>query len=170
MAVVTPHGLTDRVEIKKIIMQGENFAPLECSVQVDTYGRECMSQDKYLFKYRNTILVPPLAMIDDLLSISKSGKDSVLLNAFLNVKTNMKKLQYGEDKCFKLHIGQEKTICPDLYIDKWKTVQRQDKINHAESSIFDVYSGKHIIEEKNKERYLRDILDTKGKNKNNIGT
>ena len=109
-------------------------------------------------------------MIDDLLSISKCGKDSVLLNAFLNVKTNLKKLQYGEDKCFKLHIGQDKTICPELYIDKWKTVQKEDNNNYSNSSIIDVYGGKHIIEEKNKERYLGDILDNKGKNKNNIET
>ena len=34
--VVTPYGLSDRVEIDKIGMQGENLAPLECSVQVDT--------------------------------------------------------------------------------------------------------------------------------------
>ena len=39
VAVATPHGLTDRVDIKRMIMQGENFSPLECSVQVDTFGK-----------------------------------------------------------------------------------------------------------------------------------
>ena len=108
VAVVTPYGLTDRVNIPKIVLQGENLAPLECSVQVDTYGRECLDQDKYLFRYRNTVPVPPLAMIDDLLSISKCGKDSVLLNAFLNAKTNMKKLQYGEEKFLNYTLDQIK--------------------------------------------------------------
>ena len=60
VAIVTPHGLTERVEMRKLVMQGENLAPLECSVQVDTYGRECMEQEKYLFMYRDTIPVPPL--------------------------------------------------------------------------------------------------------------
>ena len=41
VAVVTPHGLTDRVDINKIVMQGENLAPLECSVQIDTSERMC---------------------------------------------------------------------------------------------------------------------------------
>ena len=94
VAVVTPHGLTERVEIDQLVMQGENFAPLECSVQVDSFGKECLEQDKYLFRYRNTVPVAPLSMVDDLLCISKCGKDSVLLNGFLNVKTNLKKLQY----------------------------------------------------------------------------
>ena len=39
VAVATPHGITDRVDIERIIMQGENFSPLECSVQVDTFGK-----------------------------------------------------------------------------------------------------------------------------------
>ena len=39
VAVVTPHGLTERVDINKIVMQGENLAPLECSVQIDTFGK-----------------------------------------------------------------------------------------------------------------------------------
>ena len=37
-------------------MQGENFAPLECSVQIDTFGKECIIGSKYLFYYRNSIL------------------------------------------------------------------------------------------------------------------
>ena len=114
VAVVTPHGLTERVEVSKIVMQGENLAPLECSVQVDTYGKECLEEDKYLFRYRDIIPVPPLSMVDDLLCISKCGIDSVLLNAFMNLKTNTKKVQFGEDKCFRMHVGPDKTIFPEL--------------------------------------------------------
>ena len=149
VAVVTPHGITERVEINQIVMQGENLAPLECSVQVDTYGKECLEQDKYLFRYRNIIPVPALSMVDDLLCISKCGIDSVLQNAFINFKTNTKKLQFGEEKCFKMHVGSDKTICPDLFIDKWKTVDVQTSKN-TESSLSDVYDGKHQIEDKKK--------------------
>ena len=92
-------------------MQG---APLECSVQVDTYGKECMDEDKYLFYYRENVSVPDVSMVDDLLSVSHCGKDSVMTNAFLNAKTNMKKLQYGEDKCHKIHVGSDKSICEYL--------------------------------------------------------
>ena len=126
-----------------------------------------MEEDKYLFKYRNTVSVPPLSMVDDLLSISKCGKESVLVNAFLNVKTNIKKLQYGEDKCFKMHVGLDKSICPDLMIDKWTTVETE-KVKAGESSIKDVYVGKHLISEKTRERYLGDVIDSKGKMNSNI--
>ena len=42
VALVTPHGLTGRVDIDKIVMQGENLATLECSVQIDTFGKNVL--------------------------------------------------------------------------------------------------------------------------------
>ena len=118
---------------------------------------------------KNTCQYPtlPLSMVDDLLCISKCGIDSVLLNAFINLKTNSKKLQFGEDKCFKMHVGSNKTICPDLKIDKWSTVH-EDKDSNSESSLNDVYDGKHLIEERKNEKYLGDIIDSNGKNYKNI--
>ena len=96
VAVITPHGLTERVNISKIVMQGENLAPLECSVQLDTFGKECLKEKKYIFYYRGVVEVPPLSMVDDLLCISSCGIDSVLMNSFIKAKTNIKKLQFGE--------------------------------------------------------------------------
>ena len=136
-------------------------------MQVDKYGKECMEQDKYLFRYRDTIPVPALSMVDDLLCISKCGIESVLLNAFINLKTNTKKLQFGEDKCFKIHVGPDKTICPDLMIDKWKAVN-VEKENNTKSSIIDVYDGKHQIENRITEKYLGDLIDSGGKNDKDI--
>ena len=37
VAVKTPHGLTDRIDIEKIILQGDVFGPIQCSMSVDTY-------------------------------------------------------------------------------------------------------------------------------------
>ena len=117
VAVFTPHGLTERVKINKIVMQGENMAPLECSVQVDSFGRECMSEKKCLFLYRDSVEIPPLSMVDDLLCISNCGIDSVLMNSFISSKTIMKKLQFGEKKCHKIQIGNNQTICLILKVD-----------------------------------------------------
>ena len=94
VAVVTPHGVTERVDIEKIVMQGENFAPLECSVQIDTFGKECIIEGKYLFYYRDSIPVPPLSMVDDLICISKCGINSIIMNSFINSKSTMKKLHF----------------------------------------------------------------------------
>ena len=85
VAVVTPHGVTDRVDIDKLVMQGENLAPLECSVQVDTFGKECLIENKYLFFYRKTIPVPPLSMVDDLLCISNCGIKSLIMSSCINL-------------------------------------------------------------------------------------
>ena len=71
VSVQTPHGPTERVIIEKIVMQGETFAPLECSVQVDTIGKECIKEEKFLYYYKDEIPVPPLAMVDDLNAVSK---------------------------------------------------------------------------------------------------
>ena len=52
VAVNTPAGITAREEIEEIVLQGEVFGPLQCSVQVDTFGKECLEEGKFLYKYR----------------------------------------------------------------------------------------------------------------------
>ena len=54
------------------------------------------------------------------------SSDTVELNAFINAKTNTKKLQFGEDKCVKMHVGGNSDLCPDVYIDTWKVQKVKD--------------------------------------------
>ena len=70
------------------MLRGEVFGPLECSVSVDSFGKECLEQEKYLYQYRNEVGVPPLAMIDDLVCPSVCGVNSVIMNSYINAKTN----------------------------------------------------------------------------------
>ena len=42
VAVNTPAGLSDRESVQEIVLQGEVFGPLQCSVQTDTFGKECL--------------------------------------------------------------------------------------------------------------------------------
>ena len=95
-------------------MQGETFGPLSCSVQVDSFGKECLLENKHLYFYKGEVGVPPLAMVDDLVSITECGIKSVSANAFINAKTNSKKLQFGVTKCHKMHVGQKKELLPLL--------------------------------------------------------
>ena len=44
----------------------------------------------------------------------------------------------------------------------------EDKDSNSESSLNDVYDGKHLIEERKNEKYLGDIIDSNGKNYKNI--
>ena len=169
VAVITPHGLTERVNIEKIVMQGENLAPLECSVQVDSFGKECLEQKKYLFYYRGKIEVPPLSMVDDLLCISSCGINSVIMNSFIKAKTNFKKLQFGETKCHKIHVGKNTNLCPKLSVDKWK-VGAIEQVETNKPSVEDIFDGSHKIEETCDEKYLGDIISNSGKNDKNIAS
>ena len=56
VAVKTPFGLTDGKTVKEIVIQGETFGPLCCSVRVDSFGKECIQQkvlEKHVFNRRN---------------------------------------------------------------------------------------------------------------------
>ena len=101
---------TDSKEITNVVMQGEVFGPLCCSVQVDTFGKECVHKRKYLYEYKDEVGIPPLAMVDDLALISKCGLDSVLINGYINQKTNIKKLQFGVDSATKCILGKRTTF------------------------------------------------------------
>ena len=163
VAVMTPNGLTNREDISKIVMQGEVFGPIECSVTVDTFGKECLSEQKYLYSYKGLVGVPPLAMVDDLACISVCGVETVLMNGFINAKTNIKKLQFGETKCHRMHIGKENSYCPDLYIDNWKVKEKTE----FEAKV-DTFNGDHKIEESEEEKYLGDLVASDGSNSKNI--
>ena len=167
VAVKTPNDTTERVLIEDIIMQGEVMSPLECSVSVDTFGKECQIEEKYLFYYRNHIGIPSLSMIDDLVNISECGLEAVKLNAFINAKANSKKFQFGKDKCHRLHFGPKNRPCPDLFVDTWK-LEESEEYDTGRKTFVDVIDNEHKIEPSDEEKYLGDILTTDGKNVRNI--
>ena len=68
------------------IQQGSVFGPLKCSGQIDTIGRDCLIEDEGLYKYKDAIRIPPLAMIDDVLAITKCGVDAIEVNTLINMK------------------------------------------------------------------------------------
>ena len=96
VAVKTPWGsVTNRVTLKRIEMQGTNPAPLKCSVQIDTLGKECMEEGEGLFKYKDCTNIPALSFVDDVLAFSKCGTESVKLNAKIQSKFETKRLELG---------------------------------------------------------------------------
>ena len=167
VAVKTDVGLTDRAEVQKKVLQGEKLGPIKCSNTVDKIGKQCLDENKYLYTYRENVKCPPLALVDDVLAIAKCGADSVEMNSFLNTQTNIKKLQYGTNKCHKMHVGKDRTVCPDLNIDSWKLKPKGDMIEN----IFDqeeFEDGLSALKEVDHDSYLGDILENTGSNKRNI--
>ena len=168
IAVKTPVGRTTRKDIYNLISQGDVFGPILCGNLVDTFGKECLEQEKYNYSYKGEVEIPPLGMIDDLLCVSECGPSSSMVNGYINCKTNSKKLMFGVEKCIKLHVGNKtkQFKCQDLFVDKWKEIAIQENL---EAEI-DVFEGESIMKEKEAEKYLGDVISIDGRNIRNIKT
>ena len=169
VVVKTPVGKTNRGSIENVIIQGDVFGPLLCSKQVDSFGKECIEEGKYTYLYKEEVEIPPLGMVDDLICISECGYKTTMLNSFINFKTNEKKLQFGIDKCKKMHIGKycQEYKCQKLNIDCWKELEVIDEETGMEK-IEDVYSGRETMKESDDEKYLGDVIANDGRNIKNI--
>ena len=111
IVVKTPCGVTDMFELQKIVLQGSVFGPIKCSVQMDTLGKDALQTGHGIFKYKNAVDVPSLAMIDDVMGMSTCGDASLELNAIINAKMESKKLRLSKDKCCKIHICRKAEQC-----------------------------------------------------------
>ena len=160
VAIKSPFGTTPRVDIDQIVLQGEVLGPLQCSVQIETFSKECIEEEKFMYTYKD-IEIPPLSMIDDLACIADTGTQSVEINAYINAKTSIKKLQYGVDKCYQIHVGGSEHTTPDLFIDNWE----ERKIN---GDLKDVFTGKVLMEKREAEVYLGELISRDGKNIKNL--
>ena len=168
IAVKTPMGVTERVDLNKVVAQGEIISPLKCSITVDSIACDHVENlADHLYHYKDSVPIPPLGMVDDTIGISYCGLDSVLTTAHLNSKTNIKKHQYGQDKCHKLHIGKNINICPDNSIDTWSMEKHSENISSVLEMV-DKEGDKHILEAVTSDKYLGDIISSDGKNTLNI--
>ena len=120
------------------------LAPIKCSVQLDTLGKECLLTGEGMYQYKECLNIPPLLMIDDAIAITECGPESVKVNALIQSKVDMKNLRLGHGKCFKMHVGKNTCCCPILKV--------QDK-NMLTSS---------------REKYLGDIITSDCKINSNI--
>ena len=134
---------------------------------MDTIGKECLVEEKLLYQYKSSVGIPPLGMADDLVSISTCGLQTVLLNAFLNAKTSIKKLQFGVNKCHHIHIGKNKIKCPDLFINEWK-LKKIDELETGFDNLDDILGDDALMAKVEYDKYLGDIIAADGTNDRNI--
>ena len=144
IAVKTPVGVTERFKMDKIEMQGTKLSNIKCSIQIDTLGKECYNSGEGLFLYKNAVYVPPLGMIDDIASFSMSGSDAIKTNAIINAKIESKKLEFGPTKCFNIHIGKLENTHSNLKVHN------------------------DVLNVKEYETYLGDVINRTGSNENNV--
>ena len=69
--------------------------------------RHVYKEDSLTYKYKGEVPVPPLEMVDDVVTVSKCGATSVALNKTVNSFIEHKKLNLNAKKCAKMHIGRK---------------------------------------------------------------
>ena len=78
-----------------------------CTTTMDQLGKEVYADPALVYKYRGKVDVPPLQMVDDIISASKCGPTTVAINASINSFIERKKLTLGADKCSRIHISKK---------------------------------------------------------------
>ena len=144
IAIKTPHGTTERRDIKNIIMQGTVFGSLICTSVMDKLAQMFYKDEDLVFKYKNTVEVPVLGMVDDVLCVTKCSSKTVISNATINTFMELNKLTLSADKCRKIHIGKKCDQCPKLKVHE------------------------NDMKDSQKEKYLGDSINEKGTLKDTI--
>ena len=94
VAVNTAVGQSDRVNIPEIAQQGGTWGPMMCSNSIDGVGKFA-KENNQSYSYKNLVQVIPLAMIDDLMSITTCGMKSIEMNISINILIEFKKLTFN---------------------------------------------------------------------------
>jgi hypothetical protein len=86
-----------------------------------------------------------------------------MMNSFINYKTNSKKLQFGINKCKKMHVGKvcEDYKCQKVSVDSWVEVLAEDG-DDSGNAVEDIFNGEVEMEESGAEKYLGDIISSPG--------
>ena len=109
---------------------------------MDKLGQMAYEDESLLYMYKGLVAVPPICMVDDILSVQKCS-ESLKINAIINAFIETKKLKLSKKKCNRIHVGQSNE-CLDLNI-------HEGKMNNSD-----------------KEKYLGDIVDKHGTIKETI--
>ena len=131
------NGLSRRIYIQNIVMQGSVWGSLFCTTTMDKLGQISYKDENMIYKYKGLVAVPSICMVDDIMSIQKcsdSGKTNAVINAFIE----MKKLRLSHKKCSRIHIGKHTIECPELKVHE------------------------HRMKNSSQEKYLGDLLDQSG--------
>ena len=168
MAVKTAHGLSDRQTVKDIVLQGDTFGSLMASVQVEKIGIESMKAGNF-YKYKNVLPVGFLGMVDDVVGITEAGHKASELNAFINIRTAEKTLQFGPSKCKFMVVGKcaKFTKQENLQVDHWISNYITNTMT-GEHELVESYAGKIDIERADEYKYLGYVISSTGNNMVNI--
>ena len=63
--------MTKRISIPNIIMQGTVWGSLFCTATIDKLSQQAYTDKTLVYNYKGKVGVPPLGMVDDVLTIKK---------------------------------------------------------------------------------------------------
>ena len=116
MCVETRFGQSERVTLKRVVMQGSVLGGTLCSNQVSKLCNKTF-QEGNVYMYGGIIPIPALAMVDDIINVSLCNhvdgtKKNVSTDEF--IKSKKLESQVGEGKCQWIHIGSD--TCESEYM------------------------------------------------------
>ena len=169
MAVKTPQGISQRKQIKKIVCAGDPWGTTQCSLHMDDIAKGSLEPSLEPYKYKGEVEISALTMVDDIITISESGHKSTRMNGFVNAKIASKKLQFGADKCFVIHIGKEHEEYKHVEqrVNGW-VVKSVEQYDTGENQWEDILSDDIELSHVNSEKYLGQIISSDSKNTKNI--
>ena len=139
VAIKTFGGITDRISIKDIIMQGSVWGSLCCVALLDKLSKHVYANKELLYYYKGLVGCPPLQMVDDVLAVQTCNK-SQQLNTVINTFMELEKLTLSKTKCHKLYMAKNERQCQDMKV-------------HGES-----------VKNTKTEKYLGDLIATEATN------
>ena len=91
------------------------------------------------------------------------------MNAFFNVKTAEKSLQFGPTKCKTMLIGKDtkNVLNSKLSVNIWK-VKHEDNVVTGDNDLVETYSGEIDIEATDEQIYNGFVISNKSNNMANI--
>ena len=116
VAIRTPGGMTSRETISNIIMQGTVNAGLNCTSTMDKLAKSVYKDKSLVYKYKGVAEVPPLEMVDDVLTVSKCSITALTMNVIVNSFMENKKLKLSKEKCSVIHVGKSRDKCHKLKV------------------------------------------------------
>ena len=128
-------------------MQGRVWGGLMCTTTMDKLCKLVYEDEKVLYRYRGIVAVPPLEMVDDVITVSKCGSTSIALNQIVNTFIDLKKLKLSEGKCSKIHIGKKINPCPEHRVDQ-REMKTAVKEKYLEDFVTEKANSKDTIEDR----------------------
>ena len=138
MCVETKFGRSDRIKLEKVVMQGSVTGGMFCSNQLSKLCNYFYKSGS-VYMYSNTVAIPALAMVDDLISISlcDSPEEGIINNVKTDEFIRSKKLegQVGEGKCQWVHVGKCK--CRSVYVINKSSISQCTKYKYLGDFVSD---------------------------------